>query len=82
MSEEDGEKTNGVNHGDESTALSEPVLLGATQTGSVMQHTVRKCFSLPPYHVTKVHLVTAVRHPPSVSRTLGHCVVLATISLC
>ena len=40
MSEEDCGETQCVNHGDESTALPEPILLRATQTGSIVQYTV------------------------------------------
>ena len=54
VSEEGGGQTNGVNQGDESTPLPEPVLLGATQTSTIVQYMVGECFSLLSHHDTKL----------------------------
>ena len=43
-----------VDHGEQSTALTEPVLLGAAQTGCVVQHTIGESFPLSSHHVTKL----------------------------
>ena len=52
MGEEDGGKAKRVNHGDESVALFEPVLLGPTETGGIVQHAVGKGLSFPTDHVS------------------------------
>ena len=46
MSEEDGGQTQCVNHEEEATPLTLPVLLCATQTGGVVEHSVGESRSL------------------------------------
>ena len=43
---EDGGQTQCVNHGEKATLLMLPVLLGATQTGGVVEHSVGESRSL------------------------------------
>jgi len=54
VSEEDGREAECVKHGNESTAVSEPILLGATETGSIVQHTIRESFPFTSDHVSKL----------------------------
>ena len=43
MSEEDGGQTHCANHGEDTTPLLLPVLLGATQTGGIVKHLIGEC---------------------------------------
>ena len=54
MSEEDGGKTQCVLHGGEVTPLMLPVLLGATQTGGIVEHSVGEGLPLSPHHVSQL----------------------------
>ena len=52
--EKDGGKAYSVNHREQSIALTEPVLLCATQTGCVVQHTIGESFPLSSHQVAKL----------------------------
>ena len=54
VSEEDGGQTQSVDHGEQATPLTLPILLGATQTGGIVKHATGEGFSLSPHHVTKL----------------------------
>ena len=54
VSEEHSGQTKGVHHGYEPTALSEPVLPCATQTGCVMENTIGEHFPHTTNHVTEL----------------------------
>ena len=47
-------QTQCVNHGEEATPLTLPVLLGATQTGGIVEHSVGEGLSLSSYHVSQL----------------------------
>ena len=63
MYEEDGGEAKCVNHGDEATSLPEPVLLGATETGCIVDggYGLRKPL-LPFQPCHGVHPRTTVHH--------------------
>ena len=48
VSEEDSGQTQSVDHGEEATPLTLPVLLGATQTGGKVENSVCLCIRLFP----------------------------------
>ena len=54
MSEEDGGKTQCVLHGGEVTPLMLPVLLGATQTGGIVEHSIGEDLPLSSHHVPQL----------------------------
>ena len=54
VGEEDGGQTQCVHHGEEVTPLKLPVLLGATQTGGIVEHSIGEGLSLSPYHVPQL----------------------------
>ena len=54
MGEEDGRQTQCVHDGEEATLLTLPVLLGATQTGGIVEHSTGDGLSLSPYHVPQL----------------------------
>ena len=54
VSEEDGGQTQSVDHGEEATPLTLPVLLGATQTGGEVEDSTGEGLSLSPYHVPQL----------------------------
>ena len=53
VSEEDGRQTQCVDHGEQTTPLTLPVLPAATQTGSIVEHSTGECLPTPPHHVPK-----------------------------
>ena len=54
VGKEHSRQTKGVHHGYETTALSEPELPCATQTGGIVQHAVGEHFTLATNHVTEL----------------------------
>ena len=54
VSEEDGGQTQSVDHGEEATPLTLPVLLGATQTGGEVEDSTGEGLSLSPHHVPQL----------------------------
>ena len=62
VGEEDSGQTQSVDHGEEATPLTLPVLLGATHTGGEVEDSTGEGLSLSPHHVpqTAGHLLGAV----------------------
>ena len=54
MGEEDGGQSKGVDHGDEATPLPEPILPGATETCSIVEHSVGESLSFSSHHVMQL----------------------------
>ena len=54
MGEEDSGQTQSVDHGEEATPLTLPVLLGATQTGGEVENSTGEGLSLSPHHVPQL----------------------------
>ena len=54
VSEEDSGQTQSVDHEEEATPLTLPVLLGATQTGGEVEDSTGEGLSLSPHHVSQL----------------------------
>ena len=54
VSEEDCRETQCVDHGEQTTPLTLPLLLGATQTGGVVEYSTGEGLSLSPHHVPQL----------------------------
>ena len=54
VGEEDGGQTQSVDHGEEATPLTLPVLLGATQTGGEVEDSTGEGLSLSPHHILQL----------------------------
>ena len=79
MGEEDSGQTQSVDHGEEATPLTLPVLLSATQTGGEVEDSTGEGLSLSPHHVPKliqgqlaIFWVLPDIHSASLQSTMSH----------
>ena len=79
VSEEDSAQTQSVDHGEEATPPTLPILVGAMQTGGIVEDLTGKGLSLSPHHVPQliqgqlvISWVLHDVHSASLNSTMSH----------